>query len=251
MSDPTASNIPLVALAEEKSVLTEATVSDLLHAASQETTEEDRHPWKCGSNPERPLLRLWDRSSGSQHEHTNPMLSRSRRGRLDTYENRKDFLTTHADHGKMTPTPFISFTTSAETVQDLADYRTVREGIQRLTVINPNVRTAKHLPIINMGNEMRYYRVSNPYGRSHQYYEDHHLCLWEVTSPEIVGNWLWNDLVSNDDWYEEIIMPAFHRHNERFFTSQANMGAWELADRSNALVSTSLTVERSPEAPLG
>jgi hypothetical protein len=57
-----------------------------------------------------------------------------------------------------------------------------------LTVINPNTRIAGGLPILDMRAETHHYAVSDPYGRSYQYYMDHYLCVWEVTSPEIIGH---------------------------------------------------------------
>jgi hypothetical protein len=55
---------------------------------------------------------------------------------------------------------------------------------------------------------MDYYGVKDPYGK-YQYYIDHYLCLWEVTGREVIGHWELADLVTNERWYHEIILPAF------------------------------------------
>jgi hypothetical protein len=62
---------------------------------------------------------------------------------------------------------------------------------------------------------MNHYGIKDPYGKSNQYYVDHYLCLWEVTGREIIGHWEWNDLVANEQWYHEIILPAFREHSRR------------------------------------
>jgi hypothetical protein len=45
-----------------------------------------------------------------------------------------------------------------------------------------------------------------------EYFKDHYLCLWEVTGGEVIGHWEWTDLVANERWYHEIILPAFRKH---------------------------------------
>lgn len=250
MSDYPTSATPRRTMAEEH-VLTRATVSRLLGDTSQENTEETQHPWARGSKLEKPLLRTWDHFSGSQPELSNCMLSRSPREDLDTSEARKGFLATHADHKIWKPTPFISFTSSTEAVQELAYYRTVytNRGVQTITIVNPNVRFENGLPILDMSAEMSHYGILDPYERSNQYYKDHYLCLWEVTTPEIVGHWQWDDLATNDNWYEEIIMPEFERHNERLFTRPVAAEALDLAGLLNALPSTPPTSEMPRRAP--
>jgi hypothetical protein len=56
---------------------------------------------------------------------------------------------------------------------------------------------------------MRYYDIKDPYRRSSAYYQDEYVCLWEVKKEEIVSRWEWDDLVCNENWYEEIILPEF------------------------------------------
>lgn len=192
------------------------TASKLLHPPL--TSEEELHPWKLNrfSPFKVPFLRVWDCFSGSRPNETNCMKSRAPRERLDTFESRKNSLTIHVNHKEWTPTPYISFTTSKAAVQLLAKDRTERRRRQQtLTVVNPNVRIKKGLPILDISAEMDHYGVQDPYGMSNQYYKDHFLCLWEVLEDEIVGHWEWDDLVANARWYEEIIMPAFKAHDAR------------------------------------
>ncbi|QKX62542.1 uncharacterized protein TRUGW13939_09703 [Talaromyces rugulosus] len=198
--------------------------------------EEDQHPWSINRFPvfERPFLRTWDLMSGSQPDQGNRMQSRAPRQRLDTIDTRVQSLTTHADHGDWTPTPFISFTVSKIALQSLANYREGRRGTQTITVVNPNARIAKGLPVLDMMNEMDYYDVPNPYGRI-SYFEDHYLCLWEITDDEIVGHWDWGDLSKNDYWFEEIIIPAFREHDERASIAPLRGGTFDLSDLLNEL----------------
>ncbi|KAL3468095.1 hypothetical protein BJX64DRAFT_246868 [Aspergillus heterothallicus] len=144
------------------------------------------------------------------------MLARLPRGRLDTSRARKTFLATHADHGIWEPTPFISFTQSPRELKENVNWRKKKRGNQTITVVNPNVRIAKGLPVLNMVDEMRHYGVPDPYGRAKEYYKNHYICLWEVTEEEVVGNWEWDDLVKTDRWYEQVILPAFKEHNDRY-----------------------------------
>lgn len=202
------------------------TASKLLHPPlatactleEEQHPEEELHPWKLNrfSPFKVPFLRVWDYFSGSQPDDTNRMISRAPRRRLDTFESRKNSLTVHVDHKIWRPTPYISFTTSKEAAQLLAESRSERRRCQQtLTVVNPNVRIKKGLPILDISAEMDYYEVQDPYGMSNQYYKDHFLCIWEVLEDEIVGHWKWKDLDENPQWYEEIIMPAFKAHEER------------------------------------
>ena len=192
-------------------------------------TEEQLHSWSTGRSQsfDRPLLRVWDRCSGSQPDETGCMKSRAPLQRLDTVESRKTSLTTHLNHKEWTPTPYISFTISPAAIQDLATFRSQRKyrGVQTLTVIDPNTRTRDHLPILGVAAEMDHYEIPDPYGKSNQYYVNHYVCLWQVTEREIVGHWLWDDLVMNEDWYEQIIMPAFRNFRvERLPKSPGDTG---------------------------
>ncbi|KAK4149622.1 hypothetical protein C8A00DRAFT_18714 [Chaetomidium leptoderma] len=111
--------------------------------------------------------------------------------RLDAHTTIKALAHFFRDHSNWTLTPFISFTTSATAVQDLADIRESRHnrGAQHLTAIDPNVRVAAGLPILDFSAKVNYYNIADPYRKSNQYCKDHYLCLWEVSGREIVRQW--------------------------------------------------------------
>lgn len=190
-------------------------------------SEEDMHPWTVYLNrfteytriyralETRPLLRVWDTCSGSIPDQSaeNRMLARLPRGELVTKEVRKASLAVHADNGNWTDTPYISFTSRPDAASDLAEFRRLerpKRGDQYLVAIDPRHRLLQGLPILNMKHEMAVYRVDNPY--DYDYYTDHYVCLWKVTPGEIIRIWSWNDLRRDNNWYENIIMPAFRAH---------------------------------------
>lgn len=93
-------------------------------------TEEQLHSWSTGRSQsfDRPLLRVWDRCSGSQPDETGCMKSRAPLQRLNTVESRKTSLTTHLNHNDWTLTLYISFTISPAAIQDLATFRSQRKN---------------------------------------------------------------------------------------------------------------------------
>ena len=197
----------------EEPVLDRQIVSRLL-GPTPFATEEQLHPWHTDrfQTFDIPFFRIWDRCSGSQPNEENLMMSRAPHQRLDNFESRKSSLTTHLDHKDWSsPTPYISFTDSAVALQDLADMRSQRKyrGIQTLTVIDPDTRLRNRLPILDIAAEMDHYNIPDPYGKSNEYYNGHYVCLWQATEREVVGHWQWNDLVTHEDWYQAIILPAF------------------------------------------
>jgi len=201
----------------EEAGLNRDIASSLLYLPSKTTlTEEKQRPWSINHfQPfQKPFLKTWDRCSGSQPDDEHRMLSRAPRQRLDTLESRKSSLTTHIDHSKWNPTPYISFTTSPAALKKMANWRASQRGPQTLTVLDPNARMADGLPILDVLAEMDHYGIKNPYKKLNQYYKDHYLCLWEVTGREIIGHWEWADLVANEQWYHEIILPAFREHTK-------------------------------------
>ncbi len=230
----------------EYPVINHHNVSTLLSPESKTVlvTEKQLHSWSTGrfQTFDRPLLRIWDHCSGSQPDEIGCMMSRAPLQRLDTIESRKTSLTTHLNHKEWTPTPYISFTISPAANQELATFRSQRKyrGVQTLTVIDPNTRLRDHLPVLDVAAEMDHYEIPNPYGKSNQYYVDHYVCLWQVTEREIVGHWLWDDLITNEDWNEQIIMPAFRQFRvERLPNSCGDM-AFDLSTAVNQLSRKSL-----------
>ena len=66
-----------------------------------------------------------------------------------------------------------------------------------------------------MKEEMIYYEVLDPYNNDYRYYEKQYLCLWQVDAPEVVGRWNWAELENHRRWYEDIVLPAYNRHEDR------------------------------------
>ena len=159
------------------------------------------------------LLRTFDAKSGSRPNAQHRMLARAPRMALDTEEARHNTLTTHADHSIWEGTPYISFTKSPEALQSLAESRMHRDrGDQHVIIVDPRIRLEIGLPVLHYKEEMAHYEIQSRYGCN--YWDGHYLCLWEVTPEEVVGVWKWNELRSEPNWYEEIIMPAVEEHRE-------------------------------------
>lgn len=198
-------------------------VSSLLDPVSSSTmfrSEENQHPWRAHNFKtfNRPLLRLWDHWSGSQPDDDGCMKSRAERQRLDTHKSREESLTIHINHKTWIPTPYISFSISPSKIKDLFRLRAKRQwrGPHNLIVVNPNTRVRNGLPVLHVADEMKHYGIQDPSGNSKlsEYHTDHYICLWEVTKTEVVGCWQWDELVGHENWYEEIIMPAFRQSGQ-------------------------------------
>lgn len=191
----------------------------LFPEAVHQSAEEHLHPWRAMDSQTRtkPLLRIWDQFSGSQPTEDGCMVSRAPEMRLSNATSRRDSLAKHLNHKVWIPGPYISFTTSSTAVEDLAQMRIPKRGPQTLTVVDPNSRIANGLPILHATAEMDHYNITDPYGQSNEYYVNHYVCLWEVTEAEIVGHWDWNHLASNENWYEDVILPAFQRFATKAF----------------------------------
>jgi hypothetical protein len=188
---------------------------------------------------DKPILRIYDYMSGSRPEEDRRMLARASRMNLSTQHARRTTLKIHADHKKWEPTPYISFTDSPVDIASFAQQRRAdgKRGDQTLVVIDPRRRFELGLPIIRAEEEMRYYHVDDPYRRDYQYYENHYLCLWEVTPEEVVGTWDWNELSKDENWYEQSILSklAARRRLEKQISS-----AEDLVASMNSLAMNSL-----------
>jgi hypothetical protein len=180
--------------------------------------EETEHAWANSPEPiyTIPFLKVWDENSGSRPDDSNRLQARLSQQALGSRQSREEALTTHAEKWEWDPTPFISFNSS---VAGLRQFQLLARSWSPfpawLTVINPNVRIARGLPMIKMDEEMRYYQVDPDWG-DYSLYRDEYLCLWEVTPEEVVGHWEWNELINDANWYEDLILPAFNAHNEGF-----------------------------------
>ncbi|CAK4031455.1 Hypothetical predicted protein [Lecanosticta acicola] len=158
----------------------------------------------------KPLLRLWDRWSGSQPDEDDRMSARDPSRSLATRQDRVETLTWHADNKIWEETPYLSFTSESTAIEDLARQRNRagREGLS-LTVIDPRLRLCRGRPVLHYEDEMRQYGIEDPYHQGYRYYQQHYLCLWEVAPKEIVGHWRWDEISQYPDWYEEFILPKF------------------------------------------
>ncbi|KAB5569981.1 hypothetical protein GE09DRAFT_692267 [Coniochaeta sp. 2T2.1] len=200
-------------MTDDYPVLDQQTVLDRLYPerTSVFKVEEQLHPWRArySQSFQEPLLRIWDRVSGSNPTKDGRMISRAPEMRLDNAEARQASLAKHLDHSDWTPGPYISFTTSPAMIETLVRMRVDKRGAQTLTVIDPNIRIRNGLPVLDLAAEMDYYNIPDPYGKSKEYYLNHHVCLWQVTKAEIVDHWDWASLAGNEYWYQEISIPAF------------------------------------------
>ncbi|KAF9885327.1 hypothetical protein FE257_013044 [Aspergillus nanangensis] len=223
----------------ETPLLDKARALELLQVVHPFPEERDlsTHSWAKPPNPTYggPLLRVWDRNSGSQPDTTDRMQARSPRLELGSRESRKTSLATHANYTLWNPTPFISFTASESGLQNFLSRRKGPSYPRKLTVINPNVRIAKGLPMIEMQSELRYYGREDPYRKGYSHYEDEYLCLWEVTPDEIVKHWDWDFLSENVHWYEDEVLPAFKEHNDRFLRRTTSEATFDMSTLHSAL----------------
>ncbi|KAM6523920.1 hypothetical protein FSOLCH5_004529 [Fusarium solani] len=162
-----------------------------------------------------PLLRTWDRMSGSQPDEAGHMFARNRDQDLRTADVRRTTLELHLNHRNWAvATPYISFQASEQRLRELANFRKTRVGraTQFITVIDPEVRLRAGWPVLSVGEEMRYYGIQqDPYGNPSEEHNDHYVCLWRVEKEEIVGHWLWDDLSQDPNWYNTEILPAFQQ----------------------------------------
>lgn len=173
------------------------------------------------------------------------MMSREPEMRLDTHEKRESSLAKHLDYKDRTPGPYISFTTSPNQIQDLAMKRSGNRGSHTLTVVDPNKRISMGLPILDVLAEMDSYGIPDPYGRGNQYYFGHHVCLWQVTEAEIVGHFQWDYLKQKDNWYEDIIMPAWRKFTEQHRVKPTECPIGHLLRGFNKLSGRSVTLSWS------
>ncbi|KAJ4340198.1 hypothetical protein N0V95_007579 [Ascochyta clinopodiicola] len=237
----------------EFDLLTRQRVSQLLRPMSlipPIRIEEDWHPWsvKNVQKLDFPLMRIWDICSGSNPDEDSRMLSRAPNEVLNTKEARKDSLAFHLDHGNWTiPTPYVSFTSSAHALKELAHKRETKgnRGTQTLTVIDPSTRIKNGLPTLDVAAEMKHYSIPDPYDQGNQYYVNHYVCLWEVTPDEVVGHWGWDELAGLENWYENVIMPEFDRFRTGEYSVPASPIATAPISAPASVPATALTFDMS------
>jgi hypothetical protein len=193
---------------------TETNSIDNLESSGRSWSPVAQAVW--GHPVDKPLLRTWDGLSGSQPDGSGDMSARASDMPLTTFEARQSSLQTHIIHRNWTPTPYISFTSSPEALENLANFRKSRPGgrHQTITVVDPAVRLESGWPIISYGEEKEYYGIEIPHGIQDWELKAHHLCLRRVKADEIVEHYDWDKLSSDPDWYENTIRPDFKRFRE-------------------------------------
>ncbi|KAI0400674.1 hypothetical protein F4802DRAFT_619741 [Xylaria palmicola] len=202
-------------------VLNFETVLDRLHSSmSCEQQEEGLHPWqvqgtesfKCpllrmhinppgvGMNmrsmaPTRRLGRRWRRVGSLYNLATNPELIR------DKHLN----------------CPYLSFTCNPANISALGN--TFPEMSWTLTVIDPDTRVRNRLPTLHFKTEAEEYCPEV----AHTINPDEYLCLWEVTTAEVVGHWDWDILKNDKFWYENTVRPTYWQFLEKASTPAPNV----------------------------
>ncbi|KAH7199814.1 hypothetical protein DER44DRAFT_829624 [Fusarium oxysporum] len=169
---------------------------DRTETNSIDNLESSGHSWSpvaqaVWKHPvDKPLLRTWDDFSGSQPDGSGDMSARASDIPLTTFEARRSSHQTHIIHRNWTPTPYISFTSSPEALENLANFRKShpRRKRQTVTVVDPAVRL--------------------PFPMAH------HLCLWTVKAEEVVQHYDWDKLFSDPNWYHNIVRPDIKRFRE-------------------------------------
>jgi hypothetical protein len=165
------------------------------------------------------------------------MLARLPCQSLETEQDRCGSLTTHLDHRIWKPTPYIYFKESANAIEELATRRSGQSnrGVQYLTVIDPSTRVRNGLPVLDVAAEMEYYSIPDPYRMNKKYYVGSYVCLWEVAKEEVVGHWEWDELATNENWYEEIIVPAFNKYREERDSASARASTFDMSEVMQSL----------------
>ncbi|KAL4911008.1 hypothetical protein BDW74DRAFT_4882 [Aspergillus multicolor] len=93
---------------------------------------------------------------------------------------------------------------------------------QMVTAVNPNVSRETGRHVLDVEAQARHYDLDGkPKGKDGAYTKYRGWYLYEdnIMPDELVGRWMWDDLVKNERWYEDVIMPAFKEHNEKFQAS--------------------------------
>ncbi|KAJ0133358.1 Uncharacterized protein HZ326_23576 [Fusarium oxysporum f. sp. albedinis] len=99
---------------------------DRTETDSIDNLESSGHSWSPVAQAgwkhpvDKPLLRTWDDLSGSQPDGSGDMSARASDIPLTTFEARRSSHQTHIIHRNWAPTPYISFTSSPEALENLA-----------------------------------------------------------------------------------------------------------------------------------
>ncbi|KAL5043267.1 hypothetical protein BDW71DRAFT_210413 [Aspergillus fruticulosus] len=96
--------------------------------------------------------------------------------------------------------------------------KATRTGAQLiLHVVNPNVSRSTGKHTLDVEAQTRHYDLEwwAKDGVHYAKYRGWYLYEDDITAAELVRVWWWYDLVKNDWWYDDIIMPAFMKHDRK------------------------------------
>lgn len=155
--------------------------------------------------------------------------------RLDTYERRRESLNQHSNWGNTTATPYVSFTSSWKEIYDpehermkQLDTRQKRSPItngktfSKVSFVNANVRRRMGLPMIQMLDNLIYYKAGKHSGDPEEFdkrnsFKFEWLLLFRVSTPEVFGTWCTNCIKASKDleyFWKDVIVPAWENHEE-------------------------------------
>ncbi|RDW93806.1 uncharacterized protein DSM5745_01128 [Aspergillus mulundensis] len=115
--------------------------------------------------------------------------------------------------------PLITLKASLEPkASDLMEHL-IENARRVVSVINPNVSREMRRHVLDVEAQARHYNLDGKATRKHDVYAKYRGWYFyeeNVTPDEIVGHWKWDDLAKNECWYEDVIMPAFKKHDEEY-----------------------------------
>lgn len=83
-----------------------------------------------------------------------------------------------------------------------------KRGDQALVIVDTRRHLELSLPILRAEDEMGFYDVDDPYHKDYGYHRGHYLFPREVTPDEITGFASRNNPSQNENWYDDLILPA-------------------------------------------
>lgn len=101
-----------------------------------------KHSWAETPNAySGPLLRVWDKFSGSHPDQSGRMQARLPREQLGSQESRKKYLATHADYQIWEPTPFIQRNSKSDSPQRHRRFLSQRPTLSLIWLESPLLGT--------------------------------------------------------------------------------------------------------------
>ncbi|KAL4929893.1 uncharacterized protein BDV17DRAFT_290247 [Aspergillus undulatus] len=97
-----------------------------------------------------------------------------------------------------------------------------------LIVVNPNVALQRQgqvhrdgkQAVLDLGSQLRHFGMENPLEGHPAELGNRLLYLDKIERTDVVGRWPWAELENNERWYEDVILPAFRKHDEAFQEAQ-------------------------------